>query len=135
MAENLIDAIPPTRVADPDGGANLSVPTRPIVIEPSLEGREADLDAGLDFGSQLASSATPTPAQRLADALRNPCARSRLADACAGMERVSSAGKVRFVGDALSHRPKPTIFRTSVGDADIKDFPGLLNAECFGVTT
>ena len=54
MAENLIDAILAGRVEDPDGGPNLSVPTKSIVIEQSLDGREADLIAELGFGSRLA---------------------------------------------------------------------------------
>lgn len=54
MAENLIDAILAGRVEDPDGGPNLSVPSKSIVIEESLDGREADLVTDLDFGSRLA---------------------------------------------------------------------------------
>lgn len=54
MAENLIDAILAGRVEDPDGGVNLTVPTKLIAIERSLNGREADLVAKLGFGSRLA---------------------------------------------------------------------------------
>jgi glycerol-1-phosphate dehydrogenase [NAD(P)+] len=54
MAENLIDAILAGRVEDPDGGPNLSVPTKSVVIERSLDGREVDLLADLSFGSRLA---------------------------------------------------------------------------------
>ncbi len=47
-------------LADPDGGPPLSVPTRTVVIERSLEGREADLIRGLDFGERLAVVSDPT---------------------------------------------------------------------------
>jgi glycerol-1-phosphate dehydrogenase [NAD(P)+] len=39
---------------DPDGPGTLAVPTRSVVIEPSLDGHEADLVAGLGLGRRLA---------------------------------------------------------------------------------
>ncbi|RMD63326.1 MAG: iron-containing alcohol dehydrogenase [Alphaproteobacteria bacterium] len=44
---------------DPDGGAPLGVPTRRVVIAPSLEGDEAALVRSLDFGSRLAVVSDP----------------------------------------------------------------------------
>ena len=47
-------------LADVDGGAALSVPTKTVVIERSLNGHEADLLRGLDLGSRLAVVSDPT---------------------------------------------------------------------------
>ena len=46
-------------MADPDGGAPLSVPTRSVVIAPSLAGMEEGLVAGLDLGRNLAVVSDP----------------------------------------------------------------------------
>ena len=47
-------------LADVDGGEPLTVPTRTVVIERSLEGLEADLLRGLDLGGRLAVVCDPT---------------------------------------------------------------------------
>jgi glycerol-1-phosphate dehydrogenase [NAD(P)+] len=47
-------------LADVDGGEALSVPTRTVVIERSLEGLESDLLRGLDLGDRLAVVSDPT---------------------------------------------------------------------------
>jgi len=47
-------------LADIDGGPALAVPTKAVVVEGSLEGREADLLRDLDFGPRLAVVSDPT---------------------------------------------------------------------------
>ena len=47
-------------LADSDGGAALSVPTKTVVIEGSLEGQEAGLLRDLDLGRRLAVVSDPT---------------------------------------------------------------------------
>jgi len=47
-------------LVDIDGGDALAVPTKTVVIEGSLEGREADLLRDLAFGSRLAVVSDPT---------------------------------------------------------------------------
>lgn len=54
MTENLIAGIISGTVHDPDGGPNLSVPTRSVAIEKSLDGREADLIHDLGLTSRIA---------------------------------------------------------------------------------
>jgi glycerol-1-phosphate dehydrogenase [NAD(P)+] len=48
------------RLADIDGGAALSVPTKAVVIEPSLAGMEAELIRRLELGTRLAVVSDPT---------------------------------------------------------------------------
>ncbi len=54
MSEDIIETLLSGRLADPDGGPPLCVPTRAVAIADSLAGREAELVAGLDFGPRLA---------------------------------------------------------------------------------
>ena len=54
MSEDIIETLLSGRLADPDGGPPLCVPTRAVAIADSLAGREAELVAGLDLGPRLA---------------------------------------------------------------------------------
>ncbi len=54
MNEDIIETLLSGRLADPDGGPPLCVPTRAVAIADSLAGREAELVAGLDFGPRRA---------------------------------------------------------------------------------
>ncbi len=54
MSENILETLLSGRLADPNGGPPLCVPTRAVAISDSLAGREAELVAGLDFGPRLA---------------------------------------------------------------------------------
>lgn len=54
MSEDIIETLLSGRLADPDGGPLLCVPTRAVAIADSLAGREAELIAGLDLGPRLA---------------------------------------------------------------------------------
>ena len=47
-------------LADSDGGATLSVPTKTVIIERSLNGLESDLLRDLDLGARLAVVSDPT---------------------------------------------------------------------------
>jgi len=53
------------RLADPESGETVTVPTRTVVIAPSLRGSEAERIAGCDLGQRLAVIADPTTWQVL----------------------------------------------------------------------
>jgi glycerol-1-phosphate dehydrogenase [NAD(P)+] len=60
MSEALLQRLLEGRLHDPDSGETVTVPTRRVVIAPSLRGSEAALIADLGLGSRLAIIADPT---------------------------------------------------------------------------
>jgi len=60
MSRDLMERLLAGRLPDPDGAGTLSVPTRKVVIAPSLEGQEASLLADLGLGRRLAVVSDPT---------------------------------------------------------------------------
>ena len=58
--DGILDRLLSGELADIDGGAPLSVPTRAVVIERSLAGAEAELLRGLELGDRLAVVSDPT---------------------------------------------------------------------------
>jgi glycerol-1-phosphate dehydrogenase [NAD(P)+] len=60
MSRELMERLLAGRLPDPDGAGTLSVPTRKVVIAPSLAGQEASLLADLGLGRRLAVVSDPT---------------------------------------------------------------------------
>src|SRR5262250_1028911 len=60
MSADIIAALMAGTLPDPDGGSMLHVPTRSVVIAPSLQGSEADVVAPLQLGRHLAVVSDPT---------------------------------------------------------------------------
>jgi glycerol-1-phosphate dehydrogenase [NAD(P)+] len=60
MSQALMERLMAGRLPDPDGPGTLAVPTRKVVIAPSLAGQEAALLADLDLGSRLVVVSDPT---------------------------------------------------------------------------
>jgi glycerol-1-phosphate dehydrogenase [NAD(P)+] len=65
MSEALLQRLLDGRLRDPDNGETIAVPTRRVVIAPSLRGREAALIADLGLGSRLAIIADPATWQAM----------------------------------------------------------------------
>jgi hypothetical protein len=61
-----IDDLLSGRWREPSSGRAVRLPVRRIVIEPSLDGGEADLIAPLALGTRLALVSDPTPGRRSA---------------------------------------------------------------------
>lgn len=59
MSAALLARLLEGRLTDPESGATVTVPTRTVVVAPSLRGGEAALVAGLDLGRRLAIIADP----------------------------------------------------------------------------
>src|SRR5215469_6006456 len=59
MSRELMERLLAGRLPDPDGAGTLSVPTRKVVIAPSLAGQEASLLADLGLGQHLAVVCDP----------------------------------------------------------------------------
>ncbi|MGH6947301.1 MAG: sn-glycerol-1-phosphate dehydrogenase [Kiloniellales bacterium] len=60
MSQELMERLLAGRLADPDGGGLLAVPTRSVAIAPSLAGREAALLTRLELGKNLSVVSDPT---------------------------------------------------------------------------
>ena len=60
MTADLLKSLLEGRLSDPDTGERLTVPTRQVVIAPSLRGEEAPLVRALGMGRRLALVADPT---------------------------------------------------------------------------
>jgi glycerol-1-phosphate dehydrogenase [NAD(P)+] len=60
MVQDVIDRLVAGNYADPDGGPNLRVDTRAVVIAKSLAGMEADIVKPLSLGRRLAVVSDPT---------------------------------------------------------------------------
>jgi glycerol-1-phosphate dehydrogenase [NAD(P)+] len=65
MSEALLQRLLDGQLRDPDSGETVSVPTRRVVIAPSLRGREAALISNLGLGSRLAIIADPATWQAM----------------------------------------------------------------------
>ena len=65
MSAALLQRLLEGRLRDPESGETVTVPTRSVVIAPSLRGSEAALVAGLDLGQRLAIIADPTTWQMM----------------------------------------------------------------------
>ena len=59
MSRDLMERLLAGRLPDPDGAGMLAVPTRKVVIAPSLAGQEAGLLADLGLGRRLAVVSDP----------------------------------------------------------------------------
>src|SRR3954469_4955200 len=65
MSEGLLQRLLDGDIRDPDTGESITVPTRRVVIAPTLRGGEAALLADLAIGSRLAIVADPTTWQAM----------------------------------------------------------------------
>jgi glycerol-1-phosphate dehydrogenase [NAD(P)+] len=65
MSEALLQRLIEGRLRDPESGETVTVPTRRVVIAPSLRGEEAALVAALGLGSRLALIADPATWQAM----------------------------------------------------------------------
>lgn len=120
MAGSLIDAILAGIVEDPDGGPHITVPTRSIVIEHSLDGHEAGLVDDLGFGPRLAV---------VSDANTKEALGERVARALSSIARVD---QVVLPGTPHADEQTAALLQSETGRADalIAVGSGTINDLC-----